>query len=70
MLLCLIMVIETFKVEHVFIEVILGHFYFLLLTYNFVVVLLLHFFIFVAFVEIHSMLVPLSQTEPTELMRT
>jgi hypothetical protein len=73
MLLGLIMIIVAFKIEHVFIELILGLCYLALLTYYIFVSLLLHFFILVAIVVaacLLAMLLPVSQTEPTELMRT
>jgi hypothetical protein len=73
MLLGLIMIIVAFEVEHVFVELILGLSYLCLLTYYFFVSLLLHFFILVAIVVatcLLAMLLPVSEAQPTEFMRT
>jgi hypothetical protein len=73
MLLGLIMIIVAFEIEHVFIELILGLCYLRLLTYYIFVSLLLHFFILVAIIVascLLAMLLPVSQTQPAEFMRT
>ena len=73
MLLRFVVVVVAFEIEHVFIEFILGLSYLVFLTYYFLVARLLHFFIFVAIVipaSLLTMFLPVSQTEPTEFMRT
>jgi len=67
------MIIVAFEIEHVFIELILGLSYLRLLTYYIFVSLLLHFFILVAIIVascLLAMLLPVSQAQPAEFMRT
>jgi hypothetical protein len=73
MFLGLIMIIVAFEIEHVFVELILSLSYLRLLTYYIFVSLLLHFFILVAIIVascLLAMLLPVSQAQPTEFMRT